>query len=105
MPTLDGDDRRFLRFYARRKAALEDRRSLSAKPRPIVRHGVYIKSASRPGLGFLHSLPLSPSARMRIVLSDDRLREIEAIHCRRIQRHFDGIGAKFVGDRCGELTV
>lgn len=98
MPTFDGDGRRFPRFYARRKAALEHRQSLFAKPRPIVWHGVYTKNISRQGLGFLHSEQLFPGERMRIVLSDDLLREIEVIHCRRIQRRCYEIGAKFARD-------
>jgi len=39
MPTFDGDGRRFPQFYARRKAALEQRQSLPAKPRPDAWHG------------------------------------------------------------------
>lgn len=105
MPTFDGDGRRFPRFYARRQAALEHRPTLPAKPRARTWRGVYLKNVSRQGLGFLHSEQLFPSERMRIMLSDDLLREIEVIHCRRIRRRCYEIGARFVGDAGGESAT
>lgn len=53
----------------------------------------------------MHSEQLFPSERMRIVLADDLIREIEVIHCRRVQRRCYEIGAKFAGDRCGEPSA
>lgn len=104
MPTFDGDGRRFPRFYARRKAVIEHRQTLPAKPRASAWHAVYMKNISRQGLGFLHSEQLFPSEQMRIMLADDILREIEVIHCRRIQRSCYEIGAIFVGSRGGEAA-
>ncbi len=97
-PTYSGDPRRFPRYRAPNKAALEYRQTLPGKPRPSGWHGIYAKDISREGLGFLHSEQLYPRERMRIVLSDGIPRVVEVVHCRRVQRLCYEIGARFVAD-------
>lgn len=96
MPTCVGDTRRFPRFYARGKGALESRQSLPGKLRPVQWRGIYTKNVSREGLGFLHSEQLFPRERMRVLLADGVPREIEIACCRRIQRRCYEIGARFI---------
>lgn len=105
MPTFEGDGRRFPRFYARSKAALELSQSLPARPRNYAWHGIYTKNISRQGLGFLHSEQLYPCERLRLVLADGVPREIEVVHCRRIQRRCYEIGARFVASDASVANV
>lgn len=96
MPTCAGENRRFPRFYARGKGALERRQSLPGMPRLGGWHGIFTKNVSREGLGFLHSEQLFPRERMRVVLADGVPRAIEVTCCRRIQRRCYEIGARFI---------
>ena len=77
---MQGDRRRFPRMICRGKHPSGPGVSSSpALPRPQEWHGVYTLDISRGGIGFLHSEPLYPGERMRVVL----LGGARAFHCDR----------------------
>ncbi len=100
-PPMQGDRRRFPRMICRGKryrAALEYRQSLSALPRPQEWHGVYTLDISRGGIGFLHSEPLYPGERMRVVLLGGAQHFIAIVRCLRLNELCYSIGARFVDE-------
>ena len=103
-PTSAQDTRRFSRFYCRGsqgRAALEYRQSLPALPRKYGWYGVYTMDISRGSLGFLHSEPLYPGERMRVMMSNGRHQVVEVVRCCRIGDQCFQIGSRFVSDHAG----
>lgn len=92
------DQRQYPRFVCRGmqgRAALEYRQTLPAIDRTHQVCRVYLMDLSRSGIRFLHSEPLYPRERMRIILSDGKRRGIEVQWCRRIQQGCYSIGTRF----------
>jgi hypothetical protein len=99
--SLPGCKRRFPRFRCRgknKRVALEYRQSLPGLPRGQVWFAAYITDISRGGVGLLHSEPLYPKERFRIVLLDGSLRQIEIVRCQRLDEYCYALGACFVGE-------
>ena len=99
-PTFPGCKRRFPRFRCRGKenrVALEHRQSLPGLPRANAWLAAYLTDIGRGGVGLLHSEPLYPRERLRILLRDGSLRQIEIVRCHRVAERCYCIGARFVG--------
>ena len=57
---------------------------------------MYVTDLGRGGVGLLHGEPLYPKERLRVVLLDERLTQIEIVRCERVKEHCYSIGARFV---------
>jgi len=94
-----GCRRRFPRFRCRGKdirIALEYRQTLPGLPREHTWFAVYFCDLGRGGIGLLHGDSLYPKERLRVVLLDGSLRQIEIVRCARMDEHCYSIGARFV---------
>jgi len=99
-PSFRGCKRRFPRFRCRgsdNRIALEQRQSLPGLPREVAWFAVYLTDIGRGGVGLLHGEPLYPKERLRVLLGDGSVRQIEVVRCQRFDRCCYGIGARFVG--------
>jgi hypothetical protein len=104
IPSLPGCKRRFPRFRCRGKSnriALEHRQSLPGLPREQAWFAAYLTDIGRGGIGLLHSEPLYPKERLRVVLLDGSLRQIQIARCERVGLRCYSIGAHFVGGEQG----
>jgi len=98
-PAFPGCKRRFRRFRCRGKnnrIALEHQQSLPSLPREHAWFAVFLTDIGRGGVGLLHGESLYPKERLRVVLLDGSLRQIEIVHCARMDAHCYSIGARFV---------
>ncbi len=98
-PPLPGCKRRYPRIRCRGKnilIALEYRQTLPSLPRARAWFAAYLLDIGRGGVGLLHSEPLYPNERFRIVLRDGSLRQIEIVRCQRVGEHCYNIGASFL---------
>jgi hypothetical protein len=98
-PPFPGCRRRYPRIRCRSKnnlIALEHRQTLPGLPRARAWFAVYLLDIGRGGVGLLHSEPLYPNERFRIVLRDGSLRQIEIVHCHRVGERCYHIGASFL---------
>ncbi len=76
--------------------ALEHRQTLPSLPRARAWFAVYVVDLARSGLGLLHGEPLYPKERLRVVLPDGSLKQIEIVRCQRLDERCFSIGARFV---------
>jgi hypothetical protein len=70
---------------------------LPGLPRANAWLAAYLTDIGRGGVGLLHGEPLYPKERMRILLRDGSLRQIEIVRCQRVDERCYCIGARFVG--------
>ncbi|MGO9113702.1 MAG: hypothetical protein ACLP9L_31100 [Thermoguttaceae bacterium] len=107
-PSLPGCKRRFPRFRCRGEnsfIALEHRRTFPGLPRERAWFAVYFSDLGRGGIGLLHGEPLYPKERLRVVLLDGSLRQIEIVRCARVGKHCYNIGARFVEPQAEEAET
>jgi hypothetical protein len=90
------DRRRHPRYHFRACAALEYRQTFPTLPRPQGWHKIFTNDLSRGGLSFLHSEPLFPRERMRVVLPGKGAKLIEVVWFVRVQDRCFRVGARFV---------
>jgi hypothetical protein len=98
-PSLPGCKRRFPRVRCRdfgNLVGLEYGTTLPSLPRAQAWFGAYITDMGRTGIGMLHGEPLYPRERMRVLLRDGKVRQIEVVRCERIDECCFSIGARFV---------
>jgi hypothetical protein len=104
VPTFPGCRRRFPRFRCGGKTnrvALEHQQSLPGLPRERAWFAAYVIDIGRSGIALLHGEILYPKERLRIVLMDGSLRQIEVVRCQRLDAHCYRVGARFVGGEPG----
>jgi hypothetical protein len=96
LPGKYSDRRRHPRYHFRVYAALEYRQTFPTLPRLSGWYKIYTNDLSRGGLSFLHSEPLYPRERMRVVLPGQGAKIIEVVWFARVQARCFWIGARFV---------
>ena len=101
-PSFPGCKRRFPRFRCyggKNLVALEHRQTLPSAPRAQEWFAVYLIDVGRGGVGLLHGEPLYPKERLRLVLADGKLRQIEIVRCERVSEDCFRIGARFIAEQ------
>ena len=91
--------RRFPRLRCRGKnnrVALELRQTFPALPRTQTWMSMYLTDIGRGGVGLLHGEPLYPRERLRILLRDGSVRQVEITRCQRVGERCFSVGARFV---------
>ena len=76
MPVLFTDERRFPRYFFRKRAVLKHGKKLSK---------VYTKDISREGLSFLHSRQLYPCTEVLVWLSSEQCVHLTVARCLRVR--------------------
>lgn len=98
-PPMPGCKRRYPRIRCRGKEkiiGLEHRQSLPGLPRAHGWFAVYLTDIARGGIGFIHGEALYPKERLRVVLINGMVKEIEIVRCERIDSRCYNIGARFI---------
>jgi hypothetical protein len=101
-PSLPGCKRRFVRLRCRGKnrlVALEHRQTFPSLPRTQAWFAAHITDIAKDGVGLLHGEALYPKERLRVVLWDGRLGQIEIVRCERVDQFCYSIGARFIKEQ------